>query len=75
MNEHPFHLHPFVQIIDEADRMIDSMHQAWLSQVVKATYSTGSEPEAWSIFSRSEPACITAARLIWPLFLLTCCYL
>lgn len=60
--ELPFHLHPVMQIIDEADRMIDSMHQAWLSQVVKATYSTGSESEAWSIFSRSEPACITAAR-------------
>ncbi|XP_011609556.2 ATP-dependent RNA helicase DDX51 isoform X1 [Takifugu rubripes] len=53
-------------IIDEADRMIDSMHQAWLSQVVKATYSSGSEPEAWSIFSRSEPACITAASLSPP---------
>lgn len=53
-----------MQIIDEADRMIDSMHQAWLSQVVKATYSTGSGREASSIFSRSELACVTAARLM-----------
>lgn len=63
------HLHPAMQIIDEADRMIDSMHQAWLSQVVKATYSGESGQEGSSIFSRSEPACITAARLIGPLFL------
>uniref|UniRef100_A0A8C4DUX6 ATP-dependent RNA helicase n=1 Tax=Dicentrarchus labrax TaxID=13489 RepID=A0A8C4DUX6_DICLA len=28
-------------IIDEADRMIDSMHQSWLSQVVKAVYRSG----------------------------------
>lgn len=58
------HLHHVMQIIDEADRMIDSMHQAWLSQVVKATYSGESGQEGSSIFSRSEPACITAARLI-----------
>lgn len=58
----PLHLPPFMQIIDEADRMIDSMHQAWLAQVVKATYRTGSGQEALSIFSRAEPACVTAAR-------------
>uniref|UniRef100_H3C0Y4 ATP-dependent RNA helicase n=1 Tax=Tetraodon nigroviridis TaxID=99883 RepID=H3C0Y4_TETNG len=53
-------------IIDEADRMIDSMHQAWLSQVVKATYGTGGGREASSIFSRSEAACATAASLSPP---------
>ena len=61
-----------MQIIDEADRMIDSMHQAWLPQVVKATYKTGSGQEALSIFSRFEPACVTAARLVWPLSIHPC---
>lgn len=51
-----------IQIIDEADRMIDSMHQLWLSQVVKAVYRSGSGPEAMSIFKRAEPTHITAAR-------------
>lgn len=51
-----------IQIIDEADRMIDSMHQLWLSQVVKAVYRSGSGPEATSIFKRTEPTHVTAAR-------------
>lgn len=51
-----------IQIIDEADRMIDSMHQLWLSQVVKAVYRSGSAPEAMSIFKRTEPTHVTAAR-------------
>ncbi|CAB1319738.1 unnamed protein product [Coregonus sp. 'balchen'] len=50
-------------IIDEADRMIDSMHQSWLSQVTKAVYRSRSGSEAVSIFKRTEPAPITAARL------------
>ncbi|XP_076613265.1 ATP-dependent RNA helicase DDX51 [Chaetodon auriga] len=53
-------------IIDEADRMIDSMHQSWLSQVVKAVYRSGNGPEAMSIFRRTEPACLTAASLSPP---------
>uniref|UniRef100_A0A671W2L3 ATP-dependent RNA helicase n=1 Tax=Sparus aurata TaxID=8175 RepID=A0A671W2L3_SPAAU len=53
-------------IIDEADRMIDSMHQSWLSQVVKAVYRSGSGPEAMSIFRRTEPAHVTAASLSPP---------
>ncbi|KAM9339622.1 ATP-dependent RNA helicase DDX51 [Symphorus nematophorus] len=53
-------------IIDEADRMIDSMHQSWLSQVVKAVYKSGSGPEATSIFRRTEPAYVTAASLSPP---------
>ncbi|XP_037533461.1 ATP-dependent RNA helicase DDX51 [Nematolebias whitei] len=53
-------------IIDEADRMIDSMHQSWLSQVVKAVYSSGAEPEATSIFRRTEAAFSTAASLSPP---------
>lgn len=53
-------------IIDEADRMIDSMHQSWLSLVVKAVYRSGSGPEASSIFRRTEPAYVTAASLSPP---------
>ncbi|XP_054911779.1 ATP-dependent RNA helicase DDX51 isoform X3 [Poeciliopsis prolifica] len=50
-------------IIDEADRMIDSMHQSWLSQVLKAVYCSAAGPEARTLFRRTEPACITAASL------------
>ncbi|XP_068600650.1 ATP-dependent RNA helicase DDX51 [Brachionichthys hirsutus] len=53
-------------IIDEADRMIDSMHQSWLSQVVTAVYGSGSGPEALSALRRAEPACVTAAGLSPP---------
>ncbi|KAK6313114.1 hypothetical protein J4Q44_G00164610 [Coregonus suidteri] len=53
-------------IIDEADRMIDSMHQSWLSQVTKAVYRSRSGSEAVSIFKRTEPAPITAASLSPP---------
>uniref|UniRef100_A0A1A7XPE1 ATP-dependent RNA helicase n=1 Tax=Iconisemion striatum TaxID=60296 RepID=A0A1A7XPE1_9TELE len=53
-------------IIDEADRMIDSMHQSWLSQVVTAVYGSGAETEASSLFRRTEVAFITAASLSPP---------
>lgn len=58
-----FNSHPF-QIIDEADRMIDRMHQSWLSQVVKAVYRSGGVTEAVSMFRRTEPAHVTAARWV-----------
>ncbi|XP_067084169.1 ATP-dependent RNA helicase DDX51 [Osmerus mordax] len=51
-------------VIDEADRMIDSMHQSWLSQVTKAVYKCRSGPDA--IFRRTEPTHITAASLSPP---------
>ena len=53
-----------IQIIDEADRMIDSMHQSWLSQVVKAVYRPGGGAEDMSLFRRTEPAHVTAARSV-----------
>lgn len=53
-------------IIDEADRMIDSMHHTWLSQVEKAVYRSGSGPENMSIFRRTQPAYVTAASLSPP---------
>ncbi|XP_063051970.1 ATP-dependent RNA helicase DDX51 [Engraulis encrasicolus] len=50
-------------VIDEADRMIDSMHQSWLKQVTQAVYTQG--PDA-SLFGRREPGPITAASLSPP---------
>lgn len=50
-------------IIDEADRMIDGMHQSWLSQVLKKVYHPQAGAEAKALFRRTEPACITAASL------------
>ncbi|KAG9270384.1 ATP-dependent RNA helicase DDX51 [Astyanax mexicanus] len=52
-------------IIDEADRMIDSMHQAWLNQVIKAVYKSGSGTDT-SVFKRVEPGPITVASLSVP---------
>ncbi|XP_026780896.2 ATP-dependent RNA helicase DDX51 [Pangasianodon hypophthalmus] len=52
-------------IIDEADRMIDSMQQAWLNQVTKAVYKSGRGSEV-SIFRRVEPGPITVASLSPP---------
>ncbi|XP_068433246.1 ATP-dependent RNA helicase DDX51 [Clinocottus analis] len=53
-------------IIDEADRMIDSMHQAWLSQVVKAVFRPGGGADNMSIFRRTEPTYVTATSLSPP---------
>ncbi|KAL4660426.1 ATP-dependent RNA helicase DDX51 [Arapaima gigas] len=50
-------------IIDEADRMIDSMHHVWLSQLTKVVYS-GSDKGF--IFRRTEPGAITAANQLQP---------
>nr|XP_028566099.1 ATP-dependent RNA helicase DDX51 isoform X2 [Podarcis muralis] len=50
-------------IIDEADRMIDNMHQDWLRQVVAAAHSAveeGSAPP--QLFRRAEQGPLTAAR-------------
>uniref|UniRef100_W5U5C5 ATP-dependent RNA helicase n=1 Tax=Ictalurus punctatus TaxID=7998 RepID=W5U5C5_ICTPU len=52
-------------IIDEADRMIDSMQQAWLSQVTKAVYKSGCGSGV-SLFRRVEPGPITVASLSPP---------
>ncbi|XP_060787376.1 ATP-dependent RNA helicase DDX51 isoform X2 [Neoarius graeffei] len=52
-------------IIDEADRMIDSMQQAWLNQVTKAVYKSGCGSGV-SIFKRVEPGPITVASLSPP---------
>lgn len=51
-----------LQIIDEADRMIDSMHHNWLNQVVKAVYKVDGHSAADALFQRVEPGVCTAVR-------------
>ncbi|KAM9782724.1 ATP-dependent RNA helicase DDX51 [Neosynchiropus ocellatus] len=53
-------------IIDEADRMIDGMHQSWLNQVVKSVYRSGDGAEEKALFRRTEPAFVSAASLSPP---------
>ncbi|KAL0979455.1 hypothetical protein UPYG_G00185310 [Umbra pygmaea] len=53
-------------IIDEADRMIDSLHHSWLSQVIKAVYKPRRGSDGVSIFKRTEPTHITATSLSPP---------
>eukprot|EP00062_Callorhinchus_milii_P025072 gi/632985653/ref/XP_007909803.1/ PREDICTED: ATP-dependent RNA helicase DDX51 [Callorhinchus milii] len=47
-------------VIDEADTMIDSMHQDWLMQVVKAVYQADANLAAGKLFRRTEPGLCTA---------------
>ncbi|XP_028566099.2 ATP-dependent RNA helicase DDX51 [Podarcis muralis] len=50
-------------IIDEADRMIDNMHQDWLRQVVAAAHSAVEEGSSTpQLFRRAEQGPLTAAR-------------
>ncbi|XP_008310850.1 ATP-dependent RNA helicase DDX51 [Cynoglossus semilaevis] len=53
-------------VIDEADKMIDRMHQSWLRQVVKAVYKTKSDTRNISTFARTEDVFVTAASLSPP---------
>ncbi|XP_040925466.1 ATP-dependent RNA helicase DDX51 isoform X3 [Betta splendens] len=53
-------------VMDEADRMVDSMHQLWLSHVVKAVHTPPNGAEGRAIFRRTEPVHVTAASLSPP---------
>ncbi|XP_051828541.1 ATP-dependent RNA helicase DDX51 [Antechinus flavipes] len=53
-------------IIDEADRMIDSMHQSWLPRVVKAVFHGDDAPGSSPLFQRVAPRAITAASTSQP---------
>ncbi|XP_069475999.1 ATP-dependent RNA helicase DDX51 [Ambystoma mexicanum] len=53
-------------IIDEADRMIDSMSQDWLHRVTKAVYRHEEGDDPSSLFTRKEPGPITAASTCFP---------
>ncbi|XP_053135042.1 ATP-dependent RNA helicase DDX51 [Hemicordylus capensis] len=53
-------------IIDEADRMIDSMQQDWLRQVVKAVYRAEEGSGPAGLFRRAGQGPLTAARASCP---------
>uniref|UniRef100_A0A8C9EMT6 ATP-dependent RNA helicase n=1 Tax=Pavo cristatus TaxID=9049 RepID=A0A8C9EMT6_PAVCR len=53
-------------IIDEADRMIDDMHQNWLNQVVKAAFQAENEAGSSTLFQRTKPGPVTAASCCYP---------
>ncbi|GAB1289989.1 ATP-dependent RNA helicase DDX51 [Apodemus speciosus] len=48
-------------IIDEADRMIDSMHQSWLPRVVAAAFYSEGPTGSCALLQRTQPQAVTAA--------------
>ncbi|XP_009462014.1 PREDICTED: ATP-dependent RNA helicase DDX51 [Nipponia nippon] len=53
-------------IIDEADRMIDDMHQNCLNQIVKAAFQVENGSGSNVLFQRTKPGPITAASSYCP---------
>ncbi|NXT82884.1 DDX51 helicase, partial [Zapornia atra] len=53
-------------VIDEADRMIDDMHQNCLNQIVKAAFRVDSDSGSNMLFQRSKPGPLTAASSCSP---------
>ncbi|XP_026538662.1 ATP-dependent RNA helicase DDX51 [Notechis scutatus] len=53
-------------IMDEADRMIDNMHQDWLQQVVEAVHRPERGSGPGGLFRRVQPSPCTAARACSP---------
>ncbi|KAM4649405.1 ATP-dependent RNA helicase DDX51 isoform 2-T2 [Amazona ochrocephala] len=53
-------------IIDEADRMIDDMHQNCLNQIVKAAFRVENDSGSSMLFQRTKPGPITAATSCYP---------
>ncbi|XP_050174720.1 ATP-dependent RNA helicase DDX51 [Myiozetetes cayanensis] len=53
-------------IIDEADRMIDDMHQDCLNQIVKAAFQVDDNSGSNMLFQRTKPGPITAASSCSP---------
>ncbi|NXA37966.1 DDX51 helicase, partial [Eudromia elegans] len=53
-------------VIDEADRMIDDMHQNWLNQVVKAAFQADDNSSSNGLFHRTLPGPVTAASSCHP---------
>ncbi|NXN09654.1 DDX51 helicase, partial [Indicator maculatus] len=53
-------------IIDEADRMIDDMHQNCLNQIVKAAFQAGNSSGSNMLFQRTKPGPLTAASCCSP---------
>ncbi|XP_054700670.1 ATP-dependent RNA helicase DDX51 isoform X2 [Grus americana] len=53
-------------IIDEADRMIDDMHQNCLNQIVKAAFQVENDSGSNVLFQRTKPGPLTAASSCYP---------
>nr|KAF6403249.1 DEAD-box helicase 51 [Molossus molossus] len=53
-------------VIDEADRMIDSMHQSWLPRVVAAAFHREGAGGPCALLQRRQPQAVTAASTCWP---------
>ncbi|NXH85312.1 DDX51 helicase, partial [Edolisoma coerulescens] len=53
-------------IVDEADRMIDDMHQNCLNQIVKAAFQVENDSGCKMLFQRTKPGPITAASSCSP---------
>ncbi|XP_042767001.1 ATP-dependent RNA helicase DDX51 [Panthera leo] len=53
-------------VIDEADRMIDSMHQSWLPRVVEAAFPSDSAKDPCALLQRSWLRATTAASTCCP---------
>lgn len=53
-------------IIDEADRMIDSMHQSWLPRVVAAAFPSEGPKDPCALLQRTQPRVVTAASMCCP---------
>ncbi|XP_036159351.1 ATP-dependent RNA helicase DDX51 isoform X3 [Myotis myotis] len=53
-------------VIDEADRMIDSMHQSWLPRVVAAAFPGEGAKDPFALLQRRQPQVVTAASTCCP---------
>nr|XP_004668949.1 ATP-dependent RNA helicase DDX51 [Jaculus jaculus] len=53
-------------VIDEADRMIDSMHQSWLPRVVAAAFHCDSPTDSCTLLQRRQPQSVTTASTCFP---------
>ncbi|XP_008567094.1 PREDICTED: ATP-dependent RNA helicase DDX51 [Galeopterus variegatus] len=53
-------------VIDEADRMIDSMHQSWLPRVVAAAFQSECPADPCALLQRKQPLAVTTASTCYP---------
>ncbi|XP_010602826.1 ATP-dependent RNA helicase DDX51 [Fukomys damarensis] len=53
-------------VVDEADRMIDSMHQSWLPRVMAAAFSSNGPAFPCTLLQRWQPQAMTAASTCCP---------
>ncbi|XP_023576430.1 ATP-dependent RNA helicase DDX51, partial [Octodon degus] len=53
-------------VVDEADRMIDSMHQSWLPRVMAAAVPSSGPAAPCALLQRWRPAAMTAASTSCP---------